>query len=629
MDGFFPTNSQNLHRQLATTSVLDHGAPGSVLSEAKSQAIVDMIRDRFNENGYPFTAKQKEILLEGDRSVDSHVLSRAMMQLYIGSYWFHFSEQMPICKHLPRSCAITDTRIVHKPTFVPDDTPNLLVVAIMVLGAACLPRKDAIDASQHDDLELPTFLAWHLRLEIFCHPDFGPPAKLWVFQTLLLTELYEKTYSTRALHERAHVHHATTITLMRRGSSLIGRSSFDSPSSVNTEKFGINSSRNSSTAGPLTSAEWYARWVTSESTWRAAFAAFVIDSTHATMFGHSTVMVAHEMRLPLPCDDRLWYAINGAEVGRLEASLHANGAKPISFLEGLKRTLNAQEVRTNAFGRTILMAGILNVGWHMNQRDLQVSSLGVAQALGVRDKWRGSLTRAFDLWKRDFDRSLDRQTDPVPGPYLFTEHKSESVPFESRVVLHHLAHMAMHVSIVDCQIFARARRLLGRRIGPRDLFSAQRRIKEIWAPTAKARDATWYALRFLQIVLLPDASGTLGAPSNFESVYSARNDIVLNRPWVLYFAALVVWSYGYALEGPTTPLPPHYDFNDQVRDMRAYLRQFGDATSPEDLKNLRGFNACSGLLLVLRVILEKTRWELLHEAAHLLGNCVQLNHGAA
>ena len=89
-------------------------------------------------------------------------------------------------------------------------------------------------------------------------------------------------------------------------------------------------------------------WITSEATRRSAFAAFVIDSTHAAMFGYSTVMAAHEMRLPLPCDEALRSATSSAEVGRIEASLHANGVNPISFLEGLKRTLNAQKVRKNS-----------------------------------------------------------------------------------------------------------------------------------------------------------------------------------------------------------------------------------------------------------------------------------------
>jgi hypothetical protein len=503
---------------------------------------------------------------------------------------------------------------------------------MMAIGASCLDKVHGYKITQAG-AELSNFLAWHLRWEIFSDVNFRPPAKLWIFQALLLLEIYEKMLSTRALHERAHIHHATTITLMRRGSSLIGRSALDSPPSIRDEKQGVDDSRQSSTSGGAnTPDEWWTHWITNEATRRAAFAAFVIDSVHATMFGHSTVMVAHEMRLPLPCDEALWSATNSLEVGRIEASLHANGVKPVSFLEGLKKTLNAQEVRTNAFGRSILMAGLLSVSWHMNQRDLQVNSLGVSQALGGRDKWRGSLTRSFDLWKQDFDRSLHGQ-EGAPGPYEYSGKQDEDVVFESRTVLHHLAHMAMHVDIVDCQIFARAKRLLGRTIGPQDLGSAQRRMRDVWAPSARARDATYYAISFLCTVLLPDDSslnshGFTALEPVFE--YSARDDILLNRSWVLYFAALIVWCYGFALEGPTTAhIPAQHDFEGQVRDMRAYLRKLSAVRSPDDLKILRGFNGCSGMLMVLRTTFEKTRWELLHEAANLLTNCIQLVGGSS
>jgi hypothetical protein len=83
---------------MAVTSLLDTSLPETVLSEEKSQAIVDLIKERFNETDHAPVARQKEALLEGDRSDDSHMLSRKMMQTYIGSYWYHFSEQVPICK---------------------------------------------------------------------------------------------------------------------------------------------------------------------------------------------------------------------------------------------------------------------------------------------------------------------------------------------------------------------------------------------------------------------------------------------------------------------------------------------------------------------------------------------------
>jgi hypothetical protein len=589
---------------MAVNSILDTTLPESVLSDEKRKDLIYMIEQRFNENDHAPVKKQKQDILHGNMDADDHVLSLHMMQTYISSYWVHFHPQLPI---------------LHKPTFNATSCPDLLLLSIMCLGASCLEKTYGYETTEACSA-LSNFLAWHLRWEMFMDADFRPPAKLWIFQALLLLEVFEKMYSTRPLHERAHIHHATTLTLMRRGSSLIGRSAMDSPPSVKDGK--------TNASGVNTADEWWNHWITNEATRRAAFGAFVMDSIHATMFGHSAVMVAHEMRLPLPCDEALWSATSSAEVGRIEASLHTNGVKHTTFLDGLKKTLNGQSVRTNSFGRTILMAGLLSVSWHMNQRDLQVSSLGVSQALGGRDKWRGSLTRAFDFWKQDFDSSLARPTDTAtPSAYSYVNGLDNENVFESRTVLHHLAHMAMHVDIVDCQIYAGAHRLLGRSITPQDYNGAQRRMKEQWAPTARARDATFYALRFLSNVMVPDdhnMTQSNSSPSAKGFSYSARDDFLLNRPWVLYFATLIVWCYGYALDGPVKmpyKLPTH---EDKVKDMIGYLRRVGGVPAPDDLAKIPDRNACLGMLILMRDMFKKTRWELLHEASNLLTKCIEM-----
>lgn len=83
---------------MAVTAILDTSLPETILSEEKSQQIIDLIENRFNEGDHAPVAKQKENLLDGDRNEDSHMMSRKMMQTYISSYWYHFSEQVPICK---------------------------------------------------------------------------------------------------------------------------------------------------------------------------------------------------------------------------------------------------------------------------------------------------------------------------------------------------------------------------------------------------------------------------------------------------------------------------------------------------------------------------------------------------
>jgi hypothetical protein len=181
------------------------------------------------------------------------------------------------------------------------------------------------------------------------------------------------------------------------------------------------------------------------------------------------------------------------------------------------------------------MAGLLSVSWHMNQRDLQTSSLGATTVLGGQDEWRGPLILGFDFWKQDFDSALNRSEDcPASNLYGYSHGIDDDNVFESRTVLYHLAHMAMHVDIVDCQIYAGAPKILGRSIFPQDYHGAQRRMKEMWAPTARARDATFYALRFLSNVRVTE-DHSLHPNTSFSAgfSYSARDDYLLNRPWVL------------------------------------------------------------------------------------------------
>jgi hypothetical protein len=634
-----PASSDNvkstMSHPMSVTSILDNTERSQyIMSEEKRQELLNLMRTQFIERPHDAVKKRKDSVFEGDIDGEGHILSLRMMHTYIGSYWYHQHAQLPI---------------LHRPTFSADKTPNLLLLAIIAIGAATLDK--AYGTSLTDSAaEFANFILWHLRWEIVRDADFRPPAKLWVFQALLLVEVYEKMYSTRALHERAHIHHDSTLTLMRRGSSLLGRSASDTPPSGR----GDDKTPHVNGSGGHNSDESWHRWIQTEATRRAAFGAFVLDSIHATMFGHSAKMVAHEMRLPLPCDEGLWTAATPAEAARVQSALQTNGVKPTMFLDGLKKTLNGQRVRTNSFGRTIIMAGLLSVSWHMTQRDLQISSLGprTANSFGGLDKWKSALLRAFDNWKRDFDEALAESAPAPSSPairhaptsstsvHAFLRPIDDENIFESRTVLHHLAHIAAHVDVVDCQVFAGANRLLGRSVTPKD-YSIIREKIERWAGKASARDAAFYALKFIAQVIVPPAemNGNVDGrhyghaspilPQAFEqNQYIARDDFLLNRPWVLYISALVVWCYGFALEGPITPLPRQEDYDTyekKEKDMMDYLNRVAGVRAPDDLGTVKGKNRCLGLLMILKDSFGSTRWELTHEAAGLLGNaCLKL-----
>ena len=260
-------------------------------------------------------------------------------------------------------------------------------------------------------------------------------------------------------------------------------------------------------------------------------------------------------------------------------------------MDGLKQTLNGKQVNTSAFGRTILMAGLLNVGWHMKQRE--VHGLG-GQTLGGRDKWRLTLLRAFDNnWINS--SIVDDDT------------------------LHRLAHMALHVDMTDCEIYAGAQKLLDRSISAHERTTVREKMTDQWVSKASARDAVFHALKFLCKCLLD-------SDDEDTSRYCARDDYLMSRPWVLYLATLVVWSYGYASEGPIegeeglvlrTPA-------EQRRDMCKFLRRVGSVREPNELEMVSGRNRSLGLLLVLRDTFRQTRWEMLGEqGAGVLEGCIE------
>ncbi|KAF5095533.1 hypothetical protein D0Z00_003108 [Geotrichum galactomycetum] len=175
-------------------------------------------------------------------------------QRFITTYWTTFHPQFPI---------------LHKPTFSADQCPGALLWCIVMIGAAM--QKEVVIARS---------IAEPLRWIIFGSADFNPPAKLWIIQALLILEVYEKTMSDRQMHERAIIHHGTTLQLIRRGTILTGEDS-------------------GYLAGD--SGDPWKRWIQSEATKRAALMAFVVDAYHNCMFGHHSLISIHEIRLSLPC----------------------------------------------------------------------------------------------------------------------------------------------------------------------------------------------------------------------------------------------------------------------------------------------------------------------------------------
>ncbi|KAL2256099.1 hypothetical protein VTK26DRAFT_2190 [Humicola hyalothermophila] len=553
-----------------------------------------------------------------DSNGDIPALSVDMMRDCLQEYWDHVSPRLPI---------------VHQPTFSCNRSSIFLVMVMVALGAASLRNRDS-SGRFADYGGFADVIILGARSEILTAEDASPPVSLWVAQALLLLEFYEKMYSSRRLHERAHIYHSVALTLLRRGSPLIGRSGSESPPEVLS-------------AEHIDSHTWWCRWAETEAMHRVVFAAFMMDVIHAAMFGHMADMAPHEIRLPLPCDDNLWTASNPDTVRQLDENLRMYGVRPISFLDGLKRAMHGKEVKTHSFGRMVIMSGLLSVGWHLGRRETHLKWLDLAAPpTETQDIWKKILLSAFDDWKRSFDAArgmVGNSTLADASPKF----PGSNGPIQSAAVLYHLAHISLHVDIIDCQVYAGAKRLLGRRVSTRDYRNVVARMRT-WAALPSTRHAVLHAFKLLHRVLVErrrNRSGNdhdvgsdgVSLPPMQVQAYSCRNEPDPHRPWVMYYAALSIWSFVRAVnyqdsvpEQPAAQAQPFPAGKPAPVDYRRVAGYLSNIAALSELSETAARELAEGLpdlLDALRLVLSETHSELLREACERLAECKEMLAG--
>lgn len=570
------------------------------ISESRRQEIVQWFQI-FRKKQPRYESKMNKLTQETNGDLPAITID--MMRDCLKEFWDSVSPRLPI---------------VHQHTFSPNRCPIFLLLVMVALGAASLKSHDSTGQLNEYGPFADVIISC-VRWEILTSDDATPPANLWVAQALLLLEFYEKLYSSRRFHERAHIYHPAFLTLLRRGSPLIGKTGSESPAEPDTTMGGISGDR---TPGmPVDSRTWWVRWAETESMQRVVFAAFMLDIIHAAIFGHAADMAAHEIRLPLPCDDNLWNASSPDVVRQLDANFRMYGVKQVSFLDGLKSALHGKEVKTHSFGRMIIISGLLSVGWHLSHRETHLKWLELrTPSAETQDNWRKMLLRAFDNWKGSFDIAMSDSMSETSSQ----QRGVPNGPINSASLLFHLAHMTPNVDIIDCQVYAGAKRLLGRKVSARDYSNAMKRMVS-WSKLASTRHAIYHAFQLLYRVLVdPSPRRTVKKPQQPAVQYSLRTEPDPQRPWIMYFAVLTIWSFVQALGKPAgRPLSLHSPQMGQTKygRMADYLGKVAALPELDERSTVLLHDGLSDLLEVMVDILDEADTELLVEARDRLQVC--------
>lgn len=505
------------------------------------------------------------------------------LSYYLYMYWLVFHKQFTI---------------IHKPSFDTKLAPPLLLWLMIIVGSNySSPSQSealAVEGKRSPELRFSVYIANPLRYKIFMHPDFRSPVKLWVLQSLNMLEWSEKNFLPRTMHERAHVHHGTTVQLLRRSpllggnpASLTKKLNSDLVSGSNTSageddsdatqhEIAANSDKDTSDA------DLFYKWVELELMKRITFMTFYLDIIDYIKFRHNPQVSFYQLQLlNLPCSDELWDSrdINGSfkklvkrqkklqqdhKLPALDYSKNVRIRNGESFLNVLKKLLKPNKkqdptlhLRLSVFTRKILLAGLVSIMYQMQQSELQNNSSlltlnGIIQANSQRSKiWKEILTRAFDNWNADLIESYASALLSPVSSSIFNDISTSQVP----IPMYHLSQIIgiADVNHYDIAIFGGSPANMSVNATAKDQTIVLRKLSSIWlrlSPPGKRsihelvnlRSVVHSYLLLWQLMLMPLDDGAL---ENTQYLSWNANRDYFDSMYAVSVATLVLWCYTF------------------------------------------------------------------------------------
>ena len=489
------------------------------------------------------------------------------MSFYLYGYWETFHDRFSI---------------LHKPSFDTQTAEPLLLLSMLIVGCMyCattppMPKKIGPCA----EYRFCKLVAEPLRFKLFQHPGFKCPVAVWVLQCLNLLEWCEKNYLGRDMHERGHIHHGTTVQLLRRSPFLGGNPTVkNKPNTLANES--TSGSEEDNSDGVASDFEeqvdsdqsLFQEWVESESMKRITYMTFYLDTIDYIKFRHNPQIPFFQLQLlSLPCDEEsLWSSneINGSfkklvkRQKKLQNSAFSglrnfkdpSAIKPgMNFLSALKKLMKAQSVKPkfSTFTRSILFGGIASIMHQMQQSELQ-SSFTFLSPSSERSKnapWKEILVRALDACEEDLHSS---SSHPSKDPFFKTHE------FQCTFPMYHLL-LIIGISDInhyDIAIFCGSPRNMSVDVTSKDIGVVRRKLRTIWNSNGKINSfsdlvnvrSVIQCYWLLWSVMLPPIQGEGAA---FESttflVWDTDHDY-FDSMYAISIATLVLWCYIYSTSG--------------------------------------------------------------------------------
>lgn len=583
--------------------------------------------------------------------------------LYLHRYWSTFHKIFPI---------------LHWPSFDTSKAEPLLLWNMIIVGCLANFPAESLSAPRTYTAEFNFLMAVArpLRFQLFQHEEFKSPVPVWVLQCLNILEWCEKNWLPREMHERAHLHHGTTVQLLRRSPYLGGNPDrVTKSSSGDVAESGVDEDSGTFSDDLVSASEKdvsFANWVESESMKRLTFMTFILDAMDNIKFRHNPQISLFQLQLlNLPCDESsLWSSekINGSFEGVLSRTKKIHSLRKSStdiqpggnFLRALKNLLKQQrkdghKQTISSFTKLILSCGLIAVMHQVQQADIQKRLSWVLPSDRLSplysQQWKMTLALAFDILEADFEVSYSNN--------------SKSASLNSSLLYEVTQIIGLgDLNHYDIAIFSGSPQNMSVIASDGDLQLVQQKMATTWSKLGKpllaqeqvnARSVV-HSIWLLSRVFHPSSTSAEYATRVWPPVHEVREFM-----YAASVAMLNLWCYVYSIHGVESNTGVdllysdsydrliQYSSEDGVHYLLRIMEEFqslakaANALSPLPLEprkcssgtelnqvinahcgllmSLTNMHHISGLCFLVSKVLSQSQWVIMRENAKLIFNC--------
>ncbi|PVH14998.1 uncharacterized protein CXQ87_005277 [Candidozyma duobushaemuli] len=517
------------------------------------------------------------------RPSSSDPLPQDRLSFYLYGYWEIFHPRFSI---------------LHKPSFDTKTAEPLLLLAMIIVGCSyCSTTESYSSRLKHcPEYKLAMLIVAPLRFTLFQHEEFRSPVRVWILQTLNLLEWVEKNCLQRSMHERAHIHHGTTVQLLRRSPFLGGN-----PTVTNKE---LTSASENTSAGEedvedldevaRSDQALFNKWVESESMKRVTFMTFYLDVIDYIKFRHNPQIPFYQLQLlNLPCEEEaLWasYEINGSfkKTIKRQKKIQKSGARSLknqnnikpgmNFMSALKRVMKHTKAssKVSLFTKHVLFGGIVSIMHSMQQTELQNSFSQIMaserQVKNRNQKWKEIITSVFD----DFDHEIYGPSSGFSKDGFFNINR-----WQCTFPMYHLAQIIgmSDINHYDIAIFGGSPANMSVDATSKDLSIVQKKLNSMWMRSLPAMMKNvgdlinykcvihCYWLLWGMMLTPLNKDGQPAQPLSYD--WRVDHD-VHDSLYAASIATLVLWCYCFSVYGAESTKFAEFGESLSLKDTRSY-----------------------------------------------------------